>query len=98
MAGKSESVNYGLKVEQRLKYIPNLGEEVIQYYITENDIPLYEVNRWVEYVSVNSYKTGGNYAAKSTRRLKQKVRTWQSGHLAKNNGLFFTVQWRTNSG
>ncbi|MEB2492159.1 site-specific integrase [Peribacillus frigoritolerans] len=64
MARKSDNVNYGLKVEQGLKYIPNLGEEVIQYYITEDGIPLYEVNRWVEYVSVNSYKTGGNYASK----------------------------------
>ncbi|PRS35652.1 integrase [Bacillus sp. RJGP41] len=64
MARKSDNVNYSLKVEQGLKYIPNLGEEVIQYYITEDGIPLYEVNRWVEYVSVNSYKTGGNYASK----------------------------------
>ncbi|MFK9116899.1 tyrosine-type recombinase/integrase [Peribacillus frigoritolerans] len=64
MARKSDNVNYGLKVEQGLKYIPNLGEEVIQYYIIEDGIPLYEVNRWVEYVSVNSYKTGANYASK----------------------------------
>ncbi|WP_411738443.1 tyrosine-type recombinase/integrase [Peribacillus sp. S4] len=78
MAGRKNREKYGLKVEQGLKYIPNLGEEVIQYYITEDDIPLYEVNRWIEDVSVNSYKTGGSYANKFLiylRFLKVKYHT-----------------------
>ncbi|MFP3123803.1 site-specific integrase [Ectobacillus funiculus] len=56
---------YGLKVEQALK--PSMkvqSKEIIQYYITEDDLPIYEVNRWLDVVSAKSYKTGGNYAYK----------------------------------
>ncbi|MEC3462053.1 hypothetical protein P9149_08820, partial [Bacillus thuringiensis] len=57
--------DYGLKVEKALMPVNNSFEnERIQYLITEDGVPLYEVNRWLELVSINSYLTGETYACK----------------------------------
>ncbi|MCU7667761.1 tyrosine-type recombinase/integrase [Bacillus thuringiensis] len=64
MSKKQNTETYGLRVEKAIKAIFNTGEETIQYYITEDDLPLYEVNRWLEIVSLNSFKSGENYAYK----------------------------------
>lgn len=52
---------YGLNVEQGIRVLPN-REDRIQYYITEDDLPIYEVNRWLEINSMNSFLTGKTYA------------------------------------
>ncbi|AND39488.1 MULTISPECIES: tyrosine-type recombinase/integrase [Bacillaceae] len=64
MTSNKKRETYGLVVEKGLKHIPNTGETRIQYYITEDDLPLYEINRWLEIVSLGSYKTGESYANK----------------------------------
>lgn len=54
---------FGLKVEKAIIDSSRLdSQERIQYYITDDDIPIYEVNRWLERVSFNSYLTGKSYA------------------------------------
>ncbi|MEH7549132.1 hypothetical protein V7306_25640, partial [Neobacillus vireti] len=54
---------YGLKVEQSIKKAPKQSTgELIQYYITEDGLPMYEVNRWIETISFNSYLTGEAYS------------------------------------
>lgn len=55
---------YGLEVEKALTYITNLEGEMIQYMITEDTIPLYEVNRYLNAASMNSPLTGESYAYK----------------------------------
>ncbi|MCU5265847.1 site-specific integrase [Bacillus cereus] len=63
--------DYGLKVEKALIPINNSFEnERIQYLITEEGMPLYEVNRWLELVSINSYLTGETYAYKLLSYLR----------------------------
>ncbi|MFP7479651.1 tyrosine-type recombinase/integrase [Terribacillus saccharophilus] len=64
MSGYVVRETYGLKVEKGMKYISNTENYNYQYYITEDDLPLYEVNRWLEITSLNSYKTGESYANK----------------------------------
>lgn len=54
---------YGLKVEKTLISSPRLSSGYRRLYIlTEDGIPLYEVNEWLESCSKNSYKTGSSYA------------------------------------
>ncbi|OXS72080.1 tyrosine-type recombinase/integrase [Priestia filamentosa] len=68
---KTLTNTYNLKVEKALKSTFNDSEEKrIQYYITEDDLPLYEVNRWLELVSINSFKSGENYAYKLLSYLR----------------------------
>ncbi|AFQ18898.1 site-specific integrase [Bacillus thuringiensis] len=63
--------DYGLKVEKALMPVNNSFEnERIQYLITEDGVPLYEVNRWLELVSINSYLTGETYAYKLLSYLR----------------------------
>ncbi|WP_235867380.1 tyrosine-type recombinase/integrase [Priestia abyssalis] len=71
MSKKKNIENYGLLVEQAIKKAPSLeGGETLQYYITEDAIPMYEVNRWLEKQSFNSYKTGEAYAYKLVKFLR----------------------------
>ncbi|MGX5633701.1 tyrosine-type recombinase/integrase [Bacillus thuringiensis] len=63
--------DYGLKVEKALIPVNDSFEnERIQYIITEEGIPLYELNRWLELVSINSYLTGETYAYKLLSYLR----------------------------
>jgi integrase/recombinase XerD len=57
---KMKIENFGLKVVKSIK-LTHSGDS-IQYMITDDEIPLYEINRWLEIVSLNSYKTGQKYA------------------------------------
>lgn len=62
--GRKEVVEtYGLKVIETLMSAPRkkAGEQKL-FVIIEHGIPLYEVNRWIEHNSVNSYLTGRAYA------------------------------------
>lgn len=52
--------NYSLKVEKTL--LESHDEPIVQYAITEDAVPLFEVNRWLQNVSFNSYLTGKQYA------------------------------------
>lgn len=54
---------FGLKVEKTLIKSPRLPSGYRRLYIiAEDDIPLFEVNEWLDSCSMNSYKTGAAYA------------------------------------
>ncbi|PEF66729.1 transposase [Bacillus cereus] len=61
---------YGLEVEKSLVLIQSLKENMIWYLITEDDIPLYEVNRYLNTASINSPLTGESYAYKMLSYLR----------------------------
>lgn len=61
--GKRKNATFGLEVRKMMIESPKLrsGYRVV-YGITEEDLPLYEVNRWLELYSDNSHLTGSTYA------------------------------------
>ena len=62
MSTKKETKTYGIKVQKTLIETPRLDSDfTVQYMITEDGIPLYEINRWISSVSKNSYLTGKQY-------------------------------------
>jgi integrase/recombinase XerD len=61
---------YDLEVEEALFPSPRLGIDISRYQITEDSIPLYEVNRYLDEVSLNSPLTGKDYAYKLMNYLR----------------------------
>ncbi|GEM_PF-5653250 len=62
---------FGLKVEKTLIKSPRLPSGYRRLYIiAEDDIPLFEVNEWLDSCSMNSYKTGAAYAYEIMKYLR----------------------------
>ncbi|MCR6791550.1 site-specific tyrosine recombinase XerC [Bacillus paranthracis] len=58
-----KNTNYNIQVQRTLIETPRLESDyTIQYILTEDGLPLYEINRWLHSVSYNSYLTGKHYA------------------------------------
>src|SRR4051812_47616759 len=71
MSNQKNSTNYGIKVEKTLFETPRLQSDFnVQYIITEDGMQLYEINRWLQSVSKNSYLTGKDYGYKLAHYLR----------------------------
>lgn len=71
MSKNENSKNYGIKVQKSLIDAPRLESGfTVQYIITEDGIPIYEINRWLHSVSKNSYLTGKEYGYKLAHYLR----------------------------